>query len=1270
MWALLTFFVVVAILVTTLRFLLPQLNQFREPISLWASRQSEVYIDIGEIEGVWTMSGPDLSLKQLTITQPGQNDALLSLHDIDLKLDLWRSLLRFKPVFSDINLRGIDLDFTKIAELDPEYRRQKALNDGPALSPQRENIQYQLEQLFFVQLEQFNIFDANIAIWTPSGEKQHLFIPELKWVNQSGTHLAQGQMSLADAPETQVAIRANLRKPMVGFAFSGLFYIEASNVSVAHWLTDSVREHIALQDSDISFQNWIEIERGTLKQAQWVIEPSQLTWLDEGNTQQLAVTSGILSLTPASDGWLFDTQQLVVSANGIEWPDLAFRGRMHTQGWDINLATVELAALTPLYPLFPSAQPYLDALRPGGIVNDVRIGWDQTQGLSYSARVENLALQQWALLPGINKLNIDVRGSNGAGSAYLSLTDDILPYGEVFQAPLVIDDSQIALHWQVNELGWRLWSDALTLATPHLNVNGEFRLDFPTDQPAWLAYYGEVDVIDAAQTWRYLPSLALGEGLTQYLSGAVQGGQAQGAQLLWYGALQDFPYTNHRGIFQVDLTLENAMYDFYSGWPGLDNADVHLLFENASMYINAENAQTLGAKASQIKGVIPSLAGNGHLDISMNLASTGAEVRHYMAASPLNTSVGAALDYLQPSGPVTGQLALSIPFDDRDVEVRGDVLFDNNSLQLTAPELLLTNIAGRLRYDGTDIRADELQGQLYAQPVSVSLEGYSSSVDDYRVEVDLSGDWSVSEIAEQFDFSPLAEIQGVFPWRGQLVVEVDDEVNYQIALHGELNALNSSLPYPLDWSNVEHRPLDISITGGTEQLSARGSVEDIRLALSMALDDTPYVTASYLGIGDTQWRKLSPQQHAVTLRAEQFDLDRWIQLIPEQQASDSPTRANHLIPLPTRVNAEVELLKLATMDWHELSLALRRHPESWHALINSREVNGSVTWPEDQPVNVDLQEAYLHFAALNEVDHSQPYEANPVPPKVGAFEQTLMRYIPEIDLAIQTAWLQGFRLGEVSGHLRKEHNTLLLQQFEIESGDTYVSMDGHWIVRGDSSESQFIVELDAANSSDLMGRFSISGGLENASMNTYGAIEWQGAPWQVHRESMNGEIRTRMGKGTIAQVGGAGRLLGMFSLESILRKMQLDFSGVFDDGLPFNYLVGSGRLENGIFSSNNIEMETLAGDLKIAGEADLVNEWVDANVRFTPDFTSGLPTLTAFAVAPQSALLVFAVSTILSPVIDVFTQVSYQIEGPIDEPVVRERSRSTGEIRLKSLEEE
>ncbi|GAM54474.1 possible exported protein [Vibrio ishigakensis] len=93
-------------------------------------------------------------------------------------------------------------------------------------------------------------------------------------------------------------------------------------------------------------------------------------------------------------------------------------------------------------------------------------------------------------------------------------------------------------------------------------------------------------------------------------------------------------------------------------------------------------------------------------------------------------------------------------------------------------------------------------------------------------------------------------------------------------------------------------------------------------------------------------------------------------------------------------------------------------------------------------------------------------------------------------------------------------------------------------------------------------------------------------------------------------------------------------------------------------------MDSISGDLSIKGLANLNTQMVDAEVTFSPDLTSGLPMLTAFAVAPQTALYVLAISTVVAPVVEVITQVTYEVKGPMNSPQVREKSRRKGDYEI------
>lgn len=167
---------------------------------------------------------------------------------------------------------------------------------------------------------------------------------------------------------------------------------------------------------------------------------------------------------------------------------------------------------------------WLETVELGGRIEDIRVSMGESlSSLKFSGKLQDGAMKQWELLPEVHHLAVDISGSLEQINARVSLIDDELPYGDVFQAPLRIRQAQVDVAWKNGENGWSLWADKVTAATPDMQVLGAFKLDVPDEGSSFLSIYAETDVFNAGETWRYLPTLALGTELTDYLSTAIQG---------------------------------------------------------------------------------------------------------------------------------------------------------------------------------------------------------------------------------------------------------------------------------------------------------------------------------------------------------------------------------------------------------------------------------------------------------------------------------------------------------------------------------------------------------------------------------------------------------------------------------------------------------------------------------------------------------------------------------------------------------------------------
>ena len=1277
MWLVLTVLVLAAIAISGLRFFLPQLNEYREPIRQWASEQAEMRLEVAHVEGRWQNLGPSLVLKGVSVDASDDPGSIVRVGDVEMEFDMLRSAFEMRPVFKNVRIDQLSLDLTRFSN--SMFGRDTSSQPAADTTDQAATIK-QLEELFFVQLGKFSLRNADITLLSPAGDTKRIDISELKWDGTGGQHLAEGVISIADTHFSQMRVIANLSARRSLPELSGSIYVQSQNLSITPWLNKRMLGGADITGSNINAELWLNLQDGKVLNSLARLDNSYLRWREGDEKHEFRISKGRVGLSPVAlaegkTGWRIDSDQMLLQTDQRLWPAFDIAAQWEPERWQVALTSLPLDQLLPFVSFLPednTAAEILAKLQPSGQLDDIRIAADGDQPPRFSADLKAFGMKQWELLPGMNKLDARLSGSLAGGKAVLALNDDVLPYGEVFQAPLNITTSEVTAYWQVSDDGWRLWSDALSVSTPHLTADGQFRLDFPAEAPAWLSFYGEATAYDAGETWRYLPTLALGRELTDYLSTAIRGGKAERAQLLWYGELNDFPYSKGEGVFQAKVALREGRFSFDTAWPELTDLKLDLLFENDFMYLDASHAKTMGATASKVTGEAE-LSEDGHLKLAIGVDADGQQVRDYMLATPLVDSVGAALTTVQVSGPVSSQFKLDIPFDGSDVRAWGSASLKDNQVAMDAPPLQLDKVSGSLSFDNDVIKAEGIQGMLLAQPVVFGFDGKSVNT-GYQVGVKLDGDWDVATLQQQVDDPLLARVSGHSRWNAKVGVNLHDTgFDYNVDLLAGLAGVNSKLPYPLQVSPGTKQQAKLAVHGNAESLTGNIVVPDATYQATINLvPERLKIEASELLVGKGKLRSLARGSHSLRIRSDYLDGDRWVELIGEvddktaQMAQAGQPTVMPEIPNPTRVNARVKKLKLATLNWNEVDLAMRRQPAQWHIILGSREMTGEAFWPDGAPLRVTLEKMHLNLPGLDDVEELPRSKYKPqqdIPPATD-FDRSMMANMPEIDLTLQDAWLQGYRLGKVTGKLRREGTMLELQNLLIDSGTTSLSLDGHWMLDHDQNETHIAFDIEGDNSSDLMGRFGVSGGIQGAKFSSYASIQWQGAPWAMHRETLTGEMKSETGKGVISDVGGAGRLLGLFSLDSIVRKMQLDFSGVFDDGLAFNYIRGSGRIENGQFESDDIKMQALAGDMYITGSANLVNETVDAKVKFLPDFTSGIPVLTAFAVAPQTAIFVFAISTALSPVLDVFTQINYAVTGPIDSPTVTEKSRFTGEYTV------
>jgi uncharacterized protein YhdP len=128
--------------------------------------------------------------------------------------------------------------------------------------------------------------------------------------------------------------------------------------------------------------------------------------------------------------------------------------------------------------------------------------------------------------------------------------------------------------------------------------------------------------------------------------------------------------------------------------------------------------------------------------------------------------------------------------------------------------------------------------------------------------------------------------------------------------------------------------------------------------------------------------------------------------------------------------------------------------------------------------------------------------------------------------------------------------------------------------------------------------------------------------------------------------------MGVLSLQSLPRRLALDFRDVFSEGFAFDFVRGDVAIQQGVASTNNLQMKGVNAAVLMEGKADLLHETQDLKVVVVPEINAGTASLVATVINPALGLGTFLAQMFLrQPLIRANTQ-EFHIDGTWADPRV------------------
>jgi uncharacterized protein YhdP len=131
-------------------------------------------------------------------------------------------------------------------------------------------------------------------------------------------------------------------------------------------------------------------------------------------------------------------------------------------------------------------------------------------------------------------------------------------------------------------------------------------------------------------------------------------------------------------------------------------------------------------------------------------------------------------------------------------------------------------------------------------------------------------------------------------------------------------------------------------------------------------------------------------------------------------------------------------------------------------------------------------------------------------------------------------------------------------------------------------------------------------------------------------------------------------------VQSLPKRLALDFRDVFDSGFAFDEANGSFTMLNGSARTDDVILKSSAANISLSGTTDLVAREYDQLITVRPGLGNTLPVIGAIAGGPGGAAAGLALQGLLHEELGEASQVQYTIKGrwdkPLIEPVLKSRT--------------
>lgn len=1315
--------ILVALLSAGVRLGLPMMAGYKGEIETRVSQYLRSPVEIGDLSLRWEGFGPLLLAERVAVFESAERQ--VTLDELLIDLNLAKSLLRGVPVINELTLVGASLAIE--ARADGQFRlhgMERVRSGAGAVTAEAGEKGKGVDVVaWLLTASKVGLLDTEVTFIDMQAD-QRLVIEDLNIRAENKADVHQLRVDLRLPEEMGGSLEAGI--DLFGTAGSlassdGKLYLKADRLRLQAMLGLLHRTSlIALPeiglDTSVSMEIWGQWADGRLVSAHGPVSTSTVVASSTGATL-LDSLGANMTFSVTDNG-----NNLVASDIGLQTGVASTRIEYVSGSWQIGVSSASTPAswtvaasgkkldLSPVSAIIqgmiavtaPDVSAILQQSNIAGQLQDWQMEMRNHAGspvVDMVADINRFHSQPTAAAPGFGPVSGHVNVIDSRGE--LTFAADTMPFswpamlGEGNSSS--IDAVKAVLDFDFSD--WeRLRLDGdLELQDDQISVSTRLQALLEAGQSPHLDLQSRFSAGDLTALKQWLPRKKLGPGFQAWVDRAIDGGVLTDGSLLFFGKMDEFPFSEGEGVFRASADITQGDLSFLPHWPSL--TDITAEFELTGLTLTGAVQQgahidefTLSQADIRIENLMAPVlmlksTGQGALQSMIDFANTGPLSRFLRpvladvagtGAAEMDLSLTVPLYRKQPPEGGGENSAVIRAMDPKKgsnsaqavFNVGGSIFLSGNSIRLGMANIALKDVQGAVAFDSNGIRINNLKARLLDQPVSVSAItlGESSAATTH---VTVNGALKGSDVLAHYG-NPLDQfLRGASSWSVKLsaphsATRLASE-GVQLAISSDLVGTEIKLPLPLYKSSGDARGFHLEtvfIDGRKQQWwnidldnSAQIHAKVSSRALESLIINLGDKTLSAAELGDTT-AGIRLQGTAGRVAADQWaeSITQLIDSFPVEQDGPKPM-------IPMSVELDIASFEVGNSSLGAAKLRMESDEDYLTVLIANTFIEGTVHYPRQYwsktlPVKANI--AHLDLAAIKAL--SLP-GADAKQSAVAALDP---RLLPPIEARIASFRVGSNTVRDLVARAQPDISGLKFNTL----GFAYQSMQlvgqGYWRLRDPQGinpklADQHMTQLELVLQSDNFGEGLSYIGFDGVLSEGEGTVEmqfaWPGPAYLPDLSELDGSVRVAIDKGSIIPLEpGAGRIVGLFALQSLPRRLNLDFKDISADGLAFNRISGEAEIDKGIVDVSLVQLNGPIGVVDVVGKVDLNSRAFDQRITVLPRVSAALPIIgiiSGGASAGVGALVAAGLLKALGIDLDRIGLRDYSLTGSWDDPVFK-----------------